>query len=604
MAKNQHLMGYYFVFRCMTDFYLGKIDHGIKMAKRATSLLMFYRTSPPESMIVFYNAMVHASSTENKSKIKKTLKKALKLYAKWEPLCPENFAAEANILRGEYHRFNNKFSEAMGCYKMAIKSAKENKMGHAEALGNELVAKLCEQNNMQETANMYYKRSIEAYQRWGATAKVDLLYSLHPHLKENQFDATTSNNDQMGLSTESSTFGSANLDLLSVMKASVALSGKVQFEKLLSELMKVLVENAGAEQGFFILLKEKELMAHRNFSFNYENMKLLIGLEAIDSNKIPVSLIQFVIRTAEVVVVEDAQKDNRFSSDIYVKSNRPKSILCMPIISKGELAAVIYLENNLIAGAFTQNRIELMKLLSGQITVSIENSLLYENLDEKVRERTEELSIEKQKSDDLLLNILPEEVAEELKNDGKSKARLFEEVTVMFTDFVNFTNISETLTPEELVHELDYCFQGFDAIATKYNIEKIKTIGDSYLAVGGIPIPHQDHALNVIKAGQEILSFIDEYKQKQQKLGRPYFEIRVGVHSGPIVAGIVGIKKFQYDIWGDTVNTASRMESSCQPGRLNISGATYSLIKDHFNCEYRGKIEAKNKGMLDMYFVN
>lgn len=216
------------------------------------------------------------------------------------------------------------------------------------------------------------------------------------------------------------------------------------------------------------------------------------------------------------------------------------------------------------------------------------------NLDD----RNEQLAIEKKRSDDLLLNILPSEIVMELKETGKSKAKLFDHVSVIFTDFVNFTKISENLSPDELVSEIDYCFKGIDEIIEKNGLEKIKTIGDAYLAVCGLPNEDNQHAHKTILAGMEILQFIENRKKNGGK-----FEIRIGVHSGSLVAGIVGVKKFAYDIWGDTVNTASRMESSGEQGKLNISSSTYELVKDAYVCEYRGKIEAKNKGNIDMYFV-
>ena len=210
---------------------------------------------------------------------------------------------------------------------------------------------------------------------------------------------------------------------------------------------------------------------------------------------------------------------------------------------------------------------------------------------------------EKKRSDELLLNILPEEVAEELKDKGYADAKLFDEVTVLFTDFKGFTAISEKLTPKELVKDLNECFSAFDHIMQKYDIEKIKTIGDAYMAAGGLPTPNNTHAEDVVNAAFEIRQFIEEGKARKIAQNLPYFEIRIGVHTGPIVAGIVGVKKFAYDIWGDTVNTASRMESSGEPGKVNISGSTYALVKDKFSCEYRGKVYAKNKGEIDMYFV-
>lgn len=211
-----------------------------------------------------------------------------------------------------------------------------------------------------------------------------------------------------------------------------------------------------------------------------------------------------------------------------------------------------------------------------------------------------ELKTAKHKSDELLLNILPEEVAEELKEKGHTEARLFNNVSVLFTDFVGFTKAGERMSPQELVDELHVCFRTFDEIISKYRIEKIKTIGDAYLAVAGLPAADEHHALSVTRAALEIQAFM---KERKSRLGDKTFEIRIGIHSGSVVAGIVGIKKFAYDIWGDTVNTAARMESSSEAGRVNVSEPTYMLIKEQFDCTYRGKIDAKNKGEMNMYFV-
>ncbi len=213
------------------------------------------------------------------------------------------------------------------------------------------------------------------------------------------------------------------------------------------------------------------------------------------------------------------------------------------------------------------------------------------------------ISKEKKRSDDLLLNILPAETAEELKATGKAKAKSFDMVSVMFTDFKDFTKISEKLSPTELVEELHYLFHAFDNIIHTHNLEKIKTIGDSYMAAGGLPVANKTNANDVVSAALEIAEFMERHKDQRAKKGKEVFEIRIGINTGPVVAGIVGVKKFAYDIWGDTVNLASRMESSGEPGKVNISGSTYELVKDDFTCIHRGKIQAKNKGEVDMYFV-
>ena len=213
------------------------------------------------------------------------------------------------------------------------------------------------------------------------------------------------------------------------------------------------------------------------------------------------------------------------------------------------------------------------------------------------------ISKEKKRSDELLLNILPEETAEELKATGTAKAKSFDMVSVLFTDFKNFTQASEKLSPEELVAEINYCYSEFDKIITRHGIEKIKTIGDAYMCAGGLPATNATNPVDVVTAGLEMVAFIEKNKHERMAKDQPFFELRCGIHTGPVVAGIVGIKKFAYDIWGDTVNTASRMESSGEIGKVNISGSTYELVKDKFHCVHRGKVKAKNKGEIDMYFV-
>ena len=215
------------------------------------------------------------------------------------------------------------------------------------------------------------------------------------------------------------------------------------------------------------------------------------------------------------------------------------------------------------------------------------------------------LQIEKDRSENLLLNILPAEVAEELKQNGKAKARDYEMVSIIFTDFHGFTEMSSKMNADQLVSELNHCFKGFDAIMDKHSIEKIKTIGDAYMAAGGLMVTHKDSAKNTVLAALEMQKFISNRKVEMDTLHKHAFQMRAGIHTGAVVAGIVGVKKFQYDIWGDTVNTASRMESNGVIGKVNISETTYELIKEdlEFIFEKRGEITVKGKGAMEMYYV-
>lgn len=222
-----------------------------------------------------------------------------------------------------------------------------------------------------------------------------------------------------------------------------------------------------------------------------------------------------------------------------------------------------------------------------------------------IRRSTAIIKKEKERSENLLLNILPVEIARELIEKGKADAKSFENVSVLFADFKDFTGTTEKLSAKELVSEINTYFEAFDGIIGKYSVEKIKTIGDSYMAAGGLPVHLKDSVKNTVKAGLEMQAFMIRRKQEQEAQGLPAFDMRLGIHTGPVIAGIVGVKKFQYDIWGDTVNIAARMENKGEIRKVNISQTTFEFIKDDpfFNFEYRGKIEAKNKGDLDMYFV-
>ncbi|HCL82680.1 MAG TPA: adenylate/guanylate cyclase domain-containing protein [Chitinophagaceae bacterium] len=228
---------------------------------------------------------------------------------------------------------------------------------------------------------------------------------------------------------------------------------------------------------------------------------------------------------------------------------------------------------------------------------------IYRNYRSKVKTN---IILDRQKAEieGLLLNILPSEVAAELQQNGQATPRYFEKVSVLFTDFKGFTLIADSLSPQQVVSELNACFKAFDDIIEKYNLEKIKTIGDSYMCAGGIPTEDDGHPLKIIKAGLEIRDWMNEMNQKREEMGQAIWELRIGIHVGPVVAGVVGKKKYAYDIWGSTVNIASRMESNGHPGLVNISAATYDLVKDHYLCIYRGKVMAKNIGEIDMYFVD
>lgn len=207
---------------------------------------------------------------------------------------------------------------------------------------------------------------------------------------------------------------------------------------------------------------------------------------------------------------------------------------------------------------------------------------------------------EKKKSEELLLNILPKQVADELKINGKATTKKYDNVTILFTDFKDFTRMAPSVSPIKLVEELNEIYSHFDDIMEAFGVEKIETIGDAYFAACGVPVKNDNHAVQCIEAARQMFRYLDERNGKN----KIQWKMRAGIHSGPVVAGVVGKKKYAYDLFGDTVNTASRMESNGEVGRINISETTYELIKGKYNCFHRGQINVKGKGNLNMYFID
>jgi class 3 adenylate cyclase len=331
------------------------------------------------------------------------------------------------------------------------------------------------------------------------------------------------------------------------------------------------------------LLKQQTLLA----SQQQQALKLNQQQLALSNKEKDLQRLAYLKTQADLQVEQSKRKENEKALIIAEKEKDLQK-------TKVDLQLV---QLNLKDSQLNSQKIQNWFYIGGIVLLAMLSFLIFHNFKNQKRANAT-ITTEKQKSDALLLNILPAEVAEELKQKGEINAQQFDNVSVLFTDFVNFTGISETLTPKQLVNEIHQCFTVFDTIIEKNGLEKIKTIGDAYLAVCGLPNEHPLHAQKTVQAALEIRDFIANRKQKGGE-----FDIRIGIHSGPLVAGIVGVKKFAYDIWGDTVNTAARMEQHGEADKINISGATYEIVQNDFACTYRGKVKAKNKGEIDMYFV-
>ncbi len=365
------------------------------------------------------------------------------------------------------------------------------------------------------------------------------------------------------------------------------------------------------------LVNEKAKLENQNRTLTKDKERLTTELYALKGEKAPIAIGDKTVLTREEAAIqrerlaEIAEKEKQLQSlasrNAESEKKRARLEQKYAALSKEDLEKEALLTETKLDNERASNFNKILGLAVGSLFVFA--ILLFGRLraNRKSKKELEEkntlIAAEQKKADDLLLNILPAPIAKELKANGKAKARKFNDVSVLFTDFKNFSGIAESMSPVDLVDELDHCFKGFDYIISQYpSIEKIKTIGDAYMCASGLN-GKLHKADELVKAALEMQIFLEEYKQDRQSKGKRFFEARIGIHSGPVVAGIVGFNKFAYDIWGDTVNLASRMESNGTPGKVNISTSTYNKVRHMFKCEHRGKISAKNLGEVDMYFV-
>ncbi|HRG75059.1 MAG TPA: adenylate/guanylate cyclase domain-containing protein [Leptospiraceae bacterium] len=322
----------------------------------------------------------------------------------------------------------------------------------------------------------------------------------------------------------------------------------------------------------------------------------------------------YAIKAKKPYYLSKIKKTGSTNEELFIiEKFNIQSILLIPLLLNNEPIGILDFSNTSKMN-LSKSDITKLSILGEQLAGIIYGSNLFKEVQNAKEQAYIERGVaiiaqneaeqEREKSERLLLNILPAEVANELKEKGFVEPVYFENTTILFTDFKGFTQISEGLTPQELIKELDDCFSQFDHIIERNSLEKLKTIGDSYMCAGGLPKVNVTHAVDSCLAALEIQAFMNQMKEIRQSQGFPYWELRLGIHSGSVIAGVVGEKKFAYDIWGDTVNTASRMESSGTPGKINISYATQDLVKHLFDCESRGEMQVKNKGMVKMYYLN
>ena len=321
-----------------------------------------------------------------------------------------------------------------------------------------------------------------------------------------------------------------------------------------------------------------------------------------------IAICSHTICQSDLLLVPDLSEDDRFSNNPLVSSApNVRFYAGMPLITPNGSAIGTICTVDFERREISISQQEALRRLSRQVVTQLELRRALLEMDQAVKTRDEmytDLQAERKKSDSLMEKILPKNIADEIKANGKVEPKYFDEASIMFCDLVGFTKLTETLPPKTLVELLDQIFCKFDSIAIKYDIEKIKTIGDAYMCVSGINNNKDKHAENLCSMALEVRDYLEKSNIQREKLRMPRWDMRVGIHTGPVIAGVVGENKFTFDIWGDAVNIAALMEQNSEAGRINISESTHYRVNDKFIVEDRGKIASLKKGNMKMFFLN
>lgn len=607
---SRHFAHFYAVDKAMTLVLGGRPEDAVSLLVKSAPYLKDSTGMIHAEEHRFWLGMASAMAHQAKPSVTLApVRSAVGRLAKCARDCAANFKARHLLLEAELARSSRDESLASARYEEAIEAASQAGHLHIEALANERAGTLHLGRGRTRTARFFLAEALWCYERWGAVTVAARLRDAYPELAAESVlrhaggaSLSLAKADSVSTSTSShAAGGTARLDMVSIMKFADEINSEISLAGLLRRLLMLLLEAAGAQRGVLVLSGDDGLRVEAEGRADGA-IEVLQSRSLHAFQDLPHSIVHLALRTGKPVVLADAQGLG-MSSDPYLLRGHVRSVLAMALSEGGQDVGVIYLEHSDAPGAFTDNRLQLLGLLSGQMAISIRNARLYDELEDKVRQRTADIERESERAENLLLNILPRSTAAELKSTGSARTRSYDLATVLFCDFTNFTKVASGLTPEALIRMLDAAFCAFDDLVATHQIEKIKTIGDAYMCVGGLPMPDTASVVRTVLCGLQMVAHIEREHALRGERGEPFWRCRIGVHTGPVVAGVVGKKKFAYDVWGDTVNTASRMESHGRPGAVCISPTTQQLVESFFVCESLGVSTVKGKGDMEMFQV-
>ncbi|MBE9003656.1 AAA family ATPase [Fortiea sp. LEGE XX443] len=539
----------------------------------------------------FYDSLARLAlaSTKNLTERQTLLKQVTgnqKKLKTWAQFAPSNYAHKLALVEAEWHRVQGEIAEAIASYDRAITLAQSNQYPNEAALANELAAKFYLAQNKLKVAQGYMQDACYLYLQWGATAKVKYLETQYPQLLGRKLERisiphlSTQNTNAASITSSS---GSASLDLMTVMKASQALSGEIQLDKLLANLMRILMENAGAQRGFLLLETKGKFLIEAQGSFEQNNIQVLESLTIEDSQILSVAIVNYVIRTKASVVLNDATRKGEFIRDPYIRQSQPRSLLCAPLLNQGKLTGIVYLENNLTTGAFTPDRLELLNVLSTQAAISIENARLYTDL--AALNQAYERFVPRQ-----FLQFLNKKSIVDVQLGDQVQ----QEMSVLFTDIRSFTTLSESLTPAENFQFINSYLSCMEPIIIKHNGFIDKYIGDAIMAL------FAGNADDAVQAGIAMLQALVTYNQARQMQGYLPIQIGLGINTGTLILGTVGgLNRMDGTVISDAVNLASRIEGLTKTFNtpLLITDQTFQRLKncDRYDIRVVGQVKVKGK---------
>ncbi|MCL1474080.1 AAA family ATPase [Argonema antarcticum] len=511
----------------------------------------------------------------------------------WAQNAPMNHLHKWYLVEAEKHRVLGNKAEAIEMYDRAISGAKENQFLNEEALANELAAKFYLEWGKENFAQIYIIQAYYCYIQWGATAKVKDLETRYPQLLKAIQPGNKNTKTTTSVTTTSS---GSNLDITTVTKASQAISGEILLDKLLSSLMKILIENAGAQRGSLIWPSQGKLLIEAEGTIDDDLVTVLQSIPVEHCQEISSSIVNYVARTQESVVLDDAVQSGQFTNDPYIQKNQPKSILCVPLINQSQIISIVYLENNLTAGVFTPERVELLKVLSGQAAISIQNSKLYT----EVHKNELRLAQLNKAYERFVPNQFLQFLGKSSIIDVKLGDQVQLEMSVLFSDIRDFTTLSERMTPEENFRFINSYLSRMEPVINENNGFIDKYIGDAIMAL------FSGEADNAVRAGIAMLYRLVEYNQHRANSGYAPIQIGIGINTGTLMLGTVGGQnRMDGTVISDAVNLASRVEGLTKNYGVSllITQETYSRLENPFQYAIRTLDTVKVKGKSELVTV-